>query len=89
MNATSRWKRPAALTVLLLAVPLFATAITDAVQWGPLDFLVGGGLLFTAGVVYETISARWSDRLHRTVLGFVLLIGVSIIWAQLAVGITG
>ncbi len=87
--------RPAIGTGLLLIIPLVMTILDrhrpegDGWHWGPLDFVVMGGLLFGAGLACELMVARVGARLHRALLGLAILCVVFAIWVELAVGGVG
>ncbi|MFT3819673.1 MAG: hypothetical protein QM750_18915 [Rubrivivax sp.] len=72
---------------LLLPVPLAAMQFTSEVNWGPGDFVVAGGLLFGAGAVYALGAARIRRGWHQLALGTAVLLGLALVWAELAVGI--
>ena len=77
----------AAMTGLLLLVPLAAMQITDEVRWGPGDFLVAGCLLFGTGAGLVVISRSVKRRAHRVSLMAAVLLVLAVVWAELAVGI--
>lgn len=83
--------RPAIVTGFILLIPLVMTFIDRAKplgegwRWGPLDFVVMGGLLFGAGWMFEMLAARTSQRLHKVAIGGAILLGVVLLWAELAV----
>ena len=84
--------RPAIATGLLLLVPLVLT-VTDrhkptgeGVDWGVVDFVLMGCLLFFAGVAYEFFAPRLASRQRRVILGVGIAFVVFAIWVELAVG---
>ena len=79
--------RLAIATGLLLLVPLVAMLFTSQVHWGPMDFVIAGALLFATGCAYLFIAARTTSVKYRLAGGAALLLALSTIWAQLAVGI--
>lgn len=84
--------RPAIGTGLLLLVPLAMTILdrhkpaVDGWHWGPMDFVVMGVLLFSAGLGYEYFASRLSSKSGRLTLGIVAVCAVLAIWIELAVG---
>jgi hypothetical protein len=74
---------------LLLLVPLVAMQFTDQVNWGPFDFILAGGVLFSAGLGCEWIARQGGKRAYRAALGLALLAAVLLVWVDLAVGILG
>ena len=74
-------------TGLILLIPLIAMQFTDEVKWGVEDFLAISILLIGSGVIYELISRQLKNRTHRIILGIAWVIGIILIWVELAVGI--
>ena len=85
----SRLTRMALAVALLLSIPLIGTLIGDEVQWGPGDFVVIGGLLIGAGLVYEFMVRGISNVRQRVAIAALLVGAVLLIWAELAVGLFG
>lgn len=81
--------RIAGATLLLLLVPLIAMQFTDEVRWGPLDFLIAGGLLFAAGITYELVAKRAKTTAYRAGVGLAAATALFLIWVNLAVGVIG
>ncbi|HZF78895.1 MAG TPA: hypothetical protein VEZ89_03805 [Rubrivivax sp.] len=83
--------RPAVGTALLLLVPAVLNLLDrgkpagDGWNWGPGDFLIMGGLLFGAGLLYEVIKARARTRPQRWALAAAIIAVVFVIWVELAV----
>jgi hypothetical protein len=74
-------------TGLLLLVPLVAMQFTDEVDWGRGDFVVAGGLLFGAAMIY-VVAARLARRpSQRAAIAGAVLFGLAVVWAELAVGL--
>ena len=80
-------QRVALATIVLLLVPLVAMQFTAEVNWGPGDFLVAGGLLFAAGTVYSLASPHITGARGRVVLASAVLLGLIVVWVELAVGL--
>ena len=80
---------PAIATGLLLLIPLIAMQFTDEVVWTLSDFIVAGFLLFGTGLTYKLITRKSDAIAYRVAIGFALLTGLFLIWANLAVGIIG
>lgn len=77
----------AVTTGVLLLVPAVAMQFTREVNWGLADFLVAGGLLFGAGMTY-VVTARPARRPgQRAALAAAVLLGLAVVWAELAVGL--
>jgi hypothetical protein len=77
----------AAAVVLLL--PLVAMQVTDEVDWDLADFLFAGALLLAAGVGYELVVRRTSDRAYRAAAAVALGAAFLLVWANAAVGVIG
>ena len=77
----------AAITALLLLVPLAAMQFTGEVSWGPADFVAAAALLLGAGTAI-VLASRWFDRpAHkRTAIAAITLLTL-LAWAELAVGL--
>jgi len=75
------------VVALILTVPLIAMQMTTEVDWTLGDFVVIGILLFGAALAYELVARRIPHTAHRLLVGAVFLLGVLIMWADLAVGI--
>jgi len=74
---------------LLLLIPLIAMQFTDEVNWSPFDFLAMGILLLGAGLACEVVLRIIKKTEHRSILLFIILALLLLIWAELAVGIFG
>ena len=70
----------------LLLVPLIAMQVSAAVNWGIMDFVVMGGLLFGTGSLF-VLAARRVPRKYWLAIGVVFAVGFLYVWAELAVGI--
>lgn len=72
---------------LLLLLPLVAMQVTDAVNWGPEDFLAAAGLIGGAGLGVELAVRCIRTRMvmFAAIAGVVVL--ALLAWAELAVGI--
>ncbi|WP_416866301.1 MAG: hypothetical protein ACMVP2_00725 [Imperialibacter sp.] len=78
------------LTVTLLLIgPLVAMQFTDEVKWGPFDFVIAAILLIVTGFLVEFVMRRVKKVGKRTVLIFSILMGLILLWAEIAVGIFG
>jgi hypothetical protein len=77
----------AAVTALLLLLPLAATQITSEVRWGAEDFLVAACLLFGTGCGMVMVSRYVKRKGPRVALIAVLGLALAVVWAELAVGI--
>lgn len=76
----------AAVTVLILSVPLIAMQITEAVNWDLFDFLVMAVLVVSIGSVFILLARSFPAK-HRPVLFALCALLFLFVWAELAVGI--
>ncbi len=79
--------RIAAITALLLLVPLAAMQFTDEVSWGIGDFAAAACLLFLAGMAHAMGAARARTAAQRSVIALLVLATLGLVWAELAVGL--
>ncbi len=81
--------RPAVATALILLLPLLAMQFTDEVAWDLVDFAIGGGLLFGAGLTFELIVRRSGNVAYRAAIGLAVATALFLVWMNLAVGLIG
>lgn len=74
---------------LLLSLPFFAMRFTKEVNWGLFDFLVMGFLLFGTAFILEFILRNAKSLKSRIIFCAIALSVLTLIWAELAVGIFG
>ena len=81
------------VTAVILALPLVAMQFVTRVNWGSVDFLVAGVVLFASGPAFEFAVGRLSsgaDNLtYRFAVGVSVLGVLLLVWVNLAVGIIG
>ncbi len=81
------------VTAVILALPLVAMQFDTRVNWGSVDFLVAGVVLFASGPAFEFAVGRLSSGADNLTCRFA--VGVSVVgvlllvWVNLAVGIIG
>lgn len=71
----------------LLLIPLVAMQFTSEVNWGPLDFIIAGGLLCSLGFSLPLISSKIETLLPKVLAIGLFTFIIALIWAELAVGI--
>lgn len=76
-----------AVIAALLIAPLIAMQVTDSVDWGPGDFVIAALLLGVAGLIMELGLRAFPRTSKRLLLGAVVVAGLALVWAELAVGI--
>lgn len=75
------------LSVLsILLIPIIAMQFTDEINWGFIDFVVMGLLLFTTGLGLVLVSKKASKK-WRGLLSVILVLAFLLVWAELAVGV--
>jgi peptidoglycan/LPS O-acetylase OafA/YrhL len=79
----------AAITGLILLIPLIAMQFTDEVKWTVFDFVFLGVLLFGAGAVFELLASRVRAGAYSAAVGVALAAGVLLVLVTGAVGIIG
>lgn len=75
------------LVLILLAIPFSLMIFTNEVNWGIFDFLVMGGLLFISIFAIVFIKGQTIHLKLKILLAAMILIIVTVIWVELAVGI--
>lgn len=73
----------------LLLVPYVAMRFTGEVNWSGFDFIVAGVLLFGTGIFIEIALRMLTSFWSRVAALAVILLGLFLVWAELAVGIFG
>jgi hypothetical protein len=75
---------------VLLTLPYVAMKLgTEGVDWKLFDFIAAAVMLFGAGIAIEIalrLITKWEYRIAACVA---ILIGLTVVWAELAVGIFG
>lgn len=73
----------------LLLIPFLAMQLTSQVNWSVFDFLLAGTLLSGTGILLNLVWLRATTTRRRLVLCGLILFGLLVLWAELAVGIFG
>jgi hypothetical protein len=68
-------------------IPLVAMQFTDDVAWDVFDFAAAGVLLFGTGLAYELLAKKSFTVKRRVAIGVALLVVLTLVWAELAVGV--
>lgn len=77
------------LPFVLLAIPLVAMQFTSEVQWEFSDFVVMGILLFGSAFLCEMVLRNVKTTKNRLIICFGILLGLVLLWMEMAVGILG
>lgn len=71
----------------LLALPAIAMQFTAEVNWGPEDFAAAAILLGGTGLALEVAARVLATPRKRALAAMVIVAGLLLVWAELAVGI--
>ncbi|HKJ49474.1 MAG TPA: hypothetical protein VJ973_10315 [Christiangramia sp.] len=78
------------IAAVILSVPFFAMQLgAEGVDWDIRDFVIIGILLFGSGLAIEFALRKFSSLKSRLIACALILFGLFLIWAELAVGIFG
>lgn len=72
----------------VLFIPFLAMQFSNEVNWSLFDFVVMGVLVFSAGVVFQFVMRKVSDKFRMPLL-IILALVVLLLWTELAVGVFG
>jgi hypothetical protein len=75
----------AAVTALILSVPLIAMQFTDEVDWGVGDFVLMGALIFATGLAISYVLRNVSKKYRFPIVAGIIITFI-LIWMELAVG---
>lgn len=73
----------------LLLIPLIAMKFDSGVNWSVFDFIVATTLLSGTGLLMDWVWRKVKNLRSRLIYCGLLLVGLILIWAELAVGIFG
>lgn len=74
---------------ILLLIPALAMRFTGEVNWTAIDFVVAGVLLMGTGLLIELALRKVRSFRSRLAFCAVILVGLFLVWAELAVGLFG
>ena len=63
--------------------------VVEGFNWSPFDFVIWGGILFAAGVVFDVVSRKGRSFSYRAAVGIACLGGFLSFWVNAAVGVIG
>jgi hypothetical protein len=86
---TVNFTRPALITASILLIPFIGMQLSNEWDWGLLDFVIIGALLFCAGMTYELVARKSENIAYKAAVALAAITGVLIVWVTLAVGIIG
>lgn len=74
----------------LLTLPFIGMKLgVEGLKWTAIDFIAAGIMLFGAGSAIEIALRLITKFEYRVAACIVILIGLAIVWAELAVGLIG
>ena len=73
--------------ILLLLVPFLAMQFTEEVNWDIIDFVIGGSLLLTSGLIIEFVIRKVRNTRHGKLIALGVIVVLVLLWMELAVGI--
>ena len=76
-------------SAILLLIPFIAMQFTDEVNWNLFDFVIAGGLLLGTGLLVDLAIRKINKLPMRIAACAVIVLGLLLVWAELAVGIFG
>ena len=77
------------ITAIVLLMPLLAMQFTNEVNWNLFDFVIAGVLLLATGLTYDFVIRKVNKNKFRILIFVIIFLMVTLIWAELAVGIFG
>lgn len=78
-----------ALPLALLSIPLVGNLLSKEVNWSGSDFLIAGALLFTTAFLINLVRNRIRKQSQKVMICIFILLAITLIWLELAVGIFG
>ncbi|QYA25623.1 hypothetical protein G3I01_08895 [Gramella sp. MT6] len=79
-----------AIAATILSIPFLAMLLgAEGVDWDIRDFVIIGILLFSTGLAIEFALSKLRTMKRRIIACTLILLGLFLIWAELAVGIFG
>ena len=80
----------AAGTALILSIPLLFTLLGSSIEnngfnWGLIDFIVMGALIFGTGSAFVLVARKVRDTNYRILIGIGFFMALVAIWSELAV----
>lgn len=77
--------RVAIIVLVILLIPVLGNLFVDGWNWGPLDFVIIGLLLFFTGCAIDYAARNITDPIYR-IIAIAAIVGVLLlIWVELAV----
>lgn len=77
------------VAAIMLLIPYIVMKFTGEAKWSEFDFIVAGVLLFGTGLVCEVVLRLVTNFRYRLMICAGILVGLFLVWAELAVGLLG
>jgi len=77
------------ITFLLLLIPFIGMQVSSEVNWTLSDFVIGGFIIFTFGLLIAFAAQNIQKRSTRLIVIGIILLILLLLWGELAVGIFG
>lgn len=75
--------RPLITTLLILLIPLLGQIFSEEWNWGPLDFIIMGILIYITGLTIEIANKKIKDTNYKlATIGGIILVLI-LIWIEL------
>lgn len=78
-----------ALAVVVIILLLAVMQFTGMMDWGPVDFLLAGALLFGVGLAFVLLTNKAGSTAYRVAAGIALAGAFALVWINIAVGVIG
>lgn len=78
-----------AVPVFLMITAFFANLFVEGWNWSPFDFAMAAVLLFGTAFFINLVIRSKKPLLSKLMICFIILLLLSLIWIELAVGIFG
>ncbi|SHG49916.1 hypothetical protein [Winogradskyella jejuensis] len=75
--------------LVILTIPFLAMQFTNEVNWQLNDFVIAGLLLSATALSIEIVKHFLKNKTHKTILIAIIIIGLVLLWIEMAVGIFG
>jgi len=77
------------ITALILLIPFIGMQVSNEVNWTLSDFVIGGVILFTFGLIVAFAARNIRKQSTRLIVIGIILLILLLLWGELAVGIFG
>ena len=77
------------IVVVILLIPFVAMQFTNEVNWTLSDFIIGGLLLLSFGLLIELVLRKLKKSNYKVIIIISLIVVLVLIWIELAVGLFG